>query len=140
MNNKMMGYVLAVFLSIGASVYAQDLQLSVNDRVARMARELNLTDAQAAAVKPIIKEYMTKCEAVLQEAQAEAIIDRAALKSAIESLKRDQYQKLGKILSEDQLKKWVQKEHLRAALNKEDMGGQFEDGPTLTAEGASLKF
>jgi len=140
MNNKIMGYFLAAFFVLGTSVYAQDLQLSLNDRVYRMTRELNLTDTQADAVKPIIKGYMTKREAALQEAQTQAIVDHAALRNAIEALKRDQYQKLSKILSEDQLHRWIQKENLRAALNKDNMEGQFEEGPTLTADGANLKF
>ena len=53
---------------------AQEKTASVDDRVAQMATELNLTDAQASAIKPIIAEYITKREQVLQEAEGQACL------------------------------------------------------------------
>jgi hypothetical protein len=141
MNNQMIGFVLAASVFCSPCVYAQAQEKTpnVDDRVARMATELNLTDTQANAIKPIIAEYVTKREQVLQEAEAQAIIDHSALKSAMMVLKQDEYQKLSKILSEDQIRRWKQKEDLRAALNNGDTESH-EDDATFTANGASLKF
>jgi hypothetical protein len=142
MNNKIIWYVLAACVAFSTTVYAQaqEKSPSVDDRVAKMATELSLTDAQTQAVKPIIAEYITKRDKVLEEVEGEAIVDHAALRSTMTALKKDEYQKLGKVLSEDQLRRWVQRENLRAALNKGDMGAQASDDTTFNLDGAAFKF
>jgi len=139
MNNKITGCVLAVFLALSASVHAQG-QPGVNDRVQKMMKELNLTQTQADDIKPIIAEYVTKCQKVTEEAQGEALIDHSALKSALMALKDEENKKLAKILTEDQMSRLINKENLRAALNKG--GGDFETGDdvTVSADGMGLKF
>lgn len=141
MNNKIIGYVLTVFVAFSTPVYAQaqDNAPNVDDRVARMATELNLTEIQTNAVKPIIAEYITKREKILEEAEGELVLDHAALKSTMRALKQVEYQNLSKVLSEDQVRRWKQKEELRAALNNGDTESH-EDDTTLTANGANIKF
>jgi hypothetical protein len=140
MNGRPLGCFLAVFLGLSIFVYAQDSQSMVNDRIAKMTRELNLTDAQAMAIKPVIKEYIAQRDAVLQETQGQVIIDRAALKNTMRTLKEFESQSLRKILSEDQMKRWTQKENLRAAFNKGGTESQVKDDVSLTPEGANFKF
>ena len=142
MNTKIMGCVLAALVVWCPLVYAQaqEKTASVDDRVAQMATELNLTDAQASAVKPIIAEYITKRGRVLEEAEGEAFVDHAALKRTMMALKQIEYQKLGKILSEDQMRRLKQKEDLRAALNNGDTESHGSDDTTFTPEGAAIKF
>ena len=140
MNHKIQGSVLAVFLVLSMPIYAQAQEQGVNDRVNRMTKELNLTQAQADTIKPIIKDYMSKREAVLQEAEGAAIVDHAKVKGVMMSLKQIEYQKLGQVLSKDQMQRWIQKENLRAALNRGGTESQVEDDTSLTANGASFKF
>ncbi|MBF0503552.1 MAG: hypothetical protein HQL14_00475 [Candidatus Omnitrophica bacterium] len=140
MNIQLAGSILGVFLVLGVSVYAQDMTLNAEDSVRRMTTELNMTDAQADAVRPIIKEYMSKRDAILQEMQGDLIVNHAVLKSTLEALRRDEYLKLSKTLSEDQMKRWVRKENLRASLNKGGGESQIEGGTTLTPEGAKFNF
>ena len=142
MNNKIIGCVLAALVVLSPFVYAQaqEKTANVDDRVAQMATELNLTDAQVSAVKPIIAEYITKRGRVLEEAEGGVFVDHAALRSTMMALKQIEYQKLGKILSEDQMRRLKQKEDLRAALNNGDTESKVLDDTTFTPDGAALKF
>ena len=51
-----------LFLVLSISVFAQDedLQSTVDYKVNKMKKELNLTDSQADAIRPIIKDYLVK--------------------------------------------------------------------------------
>jgi len=142
MNNKIIGCVLAALAVWCPLVYAQaqEKTASVDDKVAQMATELNLTDAQASAIKPIIAEYITKRGRVLEEMEGQLVFDHTALKSTMMALKQNEYQKLGKVLSEDQLRRFKQKEDLRAALNNGDTQSQASDDTTFTPDGAAFKF
>jgi phosphoglycerate-specific signal transduction histidine kinase len=131
---------LVVFLGVSAWVYADEVRPSVNDRVLKMTKELNLTEAQGNAIKPIVTEYVTKCQKVLEEAQGEALVDHTALKSALMVLKEDENRKLAKVLTEDQMSRWVYKENLRAALNKGGGDSQAGDDISVTADGIGIKF
>jgi len=134
--------VLFLFFVLSCAVFAQneDLQSTVEYKVSKMKTELNLTDTQASAIKPILKDYMFKHAAILKEVEGQGIVDHVAVKSTLKGLKKDEYQKLSKVLNEDQMKKWVNKENLMAALNPDGMESSVDDGPTLTANGADFKF
>lgn len=142
MNLKCLAFFLFLFLVPDALVSAQeqDVQSTVDYKVNKMQKELNLTDSQAYAIRPIIKGYLIKRQAVLEETAGEGIVDHVALKGALEGLKDKEYQKLSKILSEDQMKKWVNKENLREALNPDSLESTVDDGATLSLSGANLKF
>ncbi len=136
-------YVLFLFLALGAvSSFAQDEDVSprVDYKVNKMKTALNLTDAQVNAIKPIIKEYLVKSEAVLQGSAEAGIMDHVSVKSTLKELKDSEYQKLGKILNEDQMKKWIDKENLMASLNPDGGENTVDEGPSLTASGANFKF
>ena len=134
--------VLFLFLVLSASVFAQDVnvQSAVDYKANKMKKELNLTDNQAVAIKPILKDYLTKREAFLQEVAGQGIVDHVAVKVTLKGLKEGEYQKLSKILDEDQMKKLINKENLMAALNPDSVESTVDDGPTLTANGANFKF
>jgi len=133
---------LFLFLVLSAFVFAQaqDVQSIVDYKVNKIKQELNLTDSQADAIGPIIKDYLIRREAVLQEVAGQGIVDHVSVKSALKGLKESEYQKLSKILSEDQMKKWINKENLMAALNPDSMESTVDEGPSLTASGANFKF
>ena len=99
-----------------------------------------MTDTQVFAIKPIIKDYLTKREALLVEVAGEGVVDHVAVKSNLRELKEKEHQKLAKILSEEQLKMWINKENVMAALNPDSTETTVDDGPGLTADGANFKF
>ena len=72
----------------------QDLQSKVDDKVARMIKELNLTDSQADRVRPIIKEYTAKREEILQGEEGQGIIDHVAIKDTMEGIKKEGISKI----------------------------------------------
>jgi hypothetical protein len=133
---------LFIFLLQGSIVFAQDqdLRSNVDYKINKMTKVLHLTDRQAYAIRPIVKEYLTKRAAVLEGIAGEGIIDHVAVKSTLKGLKEDEYQKLSKILSEDQLKKWIDRDNLMAALNPDSIESPVDEGVGLTATGANFKF
>lgn len=133
---------LFLLLVLSASGYAQDedYQSSVDYKVDKMKKELNLTDSQADAVAPVIKDYLIKRDTVLQETAGQGIVDHTSVKNTLKALKELEYQKLSKILSEEQMKKWIDKENLMATLNPDGVESAVDDGTTLTPEGANFKF
>ena len=134
--------VLFLYLALSAFVFAQDedLQSAVDYKVNKMKTELNLTYRQAEAIRPIIKDYLIRRQAILQEVAGEGIVDHVAVKGTLKALKEKEYQKLSRILNEDQMKKWINKENLMAALNPDSTESTVDDGPGLTADGANFKF
>ena len=122
MKSKIIWHVLVVLFFLAISAYAQETT-SFSDIVAKMQKELNLTQQQADAVKPIIKENMTKREELRQSIEDQTmIIDRATIQSKIEQLDQDEDQRLRQILTHDQMNKWIQKQKLRNTFNKDQMG------------------
>ncbi len=142
MTGKCLACVLFLLLLLSASVFAQDegVRSAVDYKVNKMQRELNLTYTQADAIRPIIKDYLIRREAFLQETAGQGIIDHVSVKGTLKGLKEEKYRKLGKILSEDQMKKLINKENLMATLNPDSVESTVDDGTTLTATGANFKF
>ncbi len=142
MVRKCLASILLLFSALNIIVFAQDVdwQPIVNDKVNKIKIVLSLTESQAAAIAPIIKDYLISRQAVLQEAESQGIVDHIALKSTLKGLKDNENQKLAKVLSEDQMKKWINKENLMAALNPDSLESTDDDGPSLSANGANFKF
>jgi len=89
MNSKRVVGVLIMFFLLMASVYAKQKlqpqqQITVDTIVAKMKKQLELTDKQAVEVKPIIEDYLLKEE----------------------QLKLEEKKQLAKVLTGDQLFTW----------------------------------
>ena len=142
MIHKCLACVLFLFFALSAFVFAQegDERSAVDYKVHKMKTELKLTDSQADAIRPVIKDYLIKRRAILEEISGQGIIDHVTVKGTLKGLRENEYQKLSKILSEDQMKKWVNKENLMAALNPDNTESMVDDGTSLTASGANFKF
>ena len=134
--------VLLVFLLLNTFGFAQDekYQPNVDYKVDKMKTELNLSESQAIAIKPIIKDYLIKRRVILEEVEGQGIVDHVAVKGSLKALKEDERRKLGKILSEDQMNKWINKENLRAALNPDGEESTVNDDPEMNMNGADFKF
>ena len=129
-----------VVLSLSVFGQDEDLQSTVDYKVNKMKTELKLTYDQANAIKPILKDYMIKHSSLLKDVAGQGIVDHVSVKGSLKALKDSEYQQLSKILSEDQMKKWINKENLRATFNPEGGESSFDDGPTVGMNGANLKF
>ena len=133
---------LFFLLVVSSTVFAQDddFQSSLNSQINKMKHQLNLTDDQAAAIKPIVKDYWIKRSAVLEQVAGQGIVDHISLKSNLKALRDNEYQQLGKIFTADQMQQWIDRENLMASLNPDGGQSSPDDGPTLTADGANFKF
>jgi len=142
MIRKCLACLLFLSLVLSTFVFAQDedLESALDYKINKMQRELKLTDPQADAIRPIIKDYLIKHAEILQEVAGEGVVDHVAFKSTLKALKEGEYRKLSKVLSEDQMKKWIDKENLMAALNPDSPESAVDDGVGLTADGANFKF
>ena len=85
---------LAVFFVLSFSSFARAQLDSVDDTVAKMTTELNLTPQQIDAVKPIIQGYMSARKQLIQSFRQQGLTDKDALKSQIDQLKNVERQKL----------------------------------------------
>lgn len=118
---KILGVALVVFLFLGGYVYAQTQSNTqtqptaseqpgtrkpptVDDMVQKMKTDLNLTQAQADALKPIMEQHMAKRKELMETLKQQGA-DRDAIRSQMEQLSQEQDQKLSKILSQDQMNK-----------------------------------
>jgi len=142
MIHKCLACVFFMFLALSSFVFAQDenVQTAVDYKVHKMQTVLKLTDSQADAIRPIVKDYLIKRAEILQDAAGQGIVDHVAVKDTLNSLKEKEYQQLSKILSEDQMKKWIDKENLMATLNPDSVESTVDDGVGLTPSGADFKF
>jgi len=134
--------VFFLFFVLNISLWAQedDLRSTVDYKVDKMRTELKLTFSQAEAIRPIIKDYLIKRSAVLQEVAGEGIVDHVSVKKTLKALKENEYQALSKILSEDQMKEWINKEMVMATLNPDSAESTVDDGSSIGADGANFKF
>jgi hypothetical protein len=142
MSRKTLAGVLFFVLVLGTVVFAQeqDVDSAVENKINKMQRVLDLSDIQAIGIKPVIKEYLIRRQTVLNDAEGQGIVDHVAIQDTLKALKQNEYQKLGKVLTQEQLKKWIDKENLMAALNPDSAESSVEDDVSLTANGANFKF
>jgi glutamyl-tRNA reductase len=118
---KTLGVALGVFLFLGGHVYAQAQSSTqaqptaseqsgaqkvptVDDMVQKMKTDLNLTQEQTDALKPIIEQNMAKRKELMETLKQQGA-DRDAIRSQMEQLNQEQDQQLSKILSQDQMDK-----------------------------------
>jgi len=142
MIRKSLLYVLSLSFILSGIALAQDedLRSTVIYKVNKMKNELKLTDSQADAIRPVIKDYLIKRAAILQEVTGQGIVDHVSVKETLKALKQSEYQRLSKIISEDQMKQWINRENLMATLNPDGAESAVDEGATLSASGANFKF
>ena len=121
-NKAIIGYLLVVLFFLSISAYAQDEDQPTGDILARMKTELNLTQAQANAVKPIIKEYAAKRHQIRESLEEQGVTDKNIIFSHMEQIREEESRKLSQILTPDQMKRWNSKQTLSDFLNKDRTG------------------
>jgi primosomal protein N' len=121
LTRRIWGLCLAVFFVLSFSSFAKADPSSVDDIVAKMKTELNLTQQQIDAIKPIIREYVTARKQLIKSFRQQGLMDKDAVKSQMDQLKSVERQKLGQILGQDQMNKWIEKENFNAMLNPDSV-------------------
>jgi hypothetical protein len=111
--------ILAALFSLAACAYAQDEILSVDERVNAMKAELNLTQAQADQVKPIMQKYADKRQDITDSLKGMVSVDNNAVLHKMEKLREEEGQELGKVLTDDQMRKWNNKQRIGNLLNRD---------------------
>ena len=121
-NKAIIGYLLVILLFLSISAYAQDEDQPTGDILARMKTELNLSQTQADAVKPIVEEYTAKRHQIRESLEELGVTDKNIILSRMEQIREEESQKLSQILTPDQMKRWNSKQTLSDFLNKDRTG------------------
>ena len=112
---------MVIFFSLVVSVYAQSEKSDVDTIVTRMKVQLNLTQAQVEAIKPIIEEYTLERQQLRETLRDQGVTDSSIILSRMEQLRQEEKQRLTKILTPVQLKKWSSSQKISNVLNKDQM-------------------
>lgn len=122
MKNKVIVlYLLVSFLFSGRLVCAQEEDKSVDGTMTRMKIQLNLTQEQVTAVKPIVEEYVSRSKDLMQSPESTFMPDKRRVRSQMKQLKEEEDERLGHVLTPDQMKKWKQCESIKDFLNQDQM-------------------
>ncbi|MEI7998308.1 MAG: hypothetical protein WCH62_02210 [Candidatus Omnitrophota bacterium] len=144
MKDKLAGFLIMIFFVTAVSVYAAEKErhLSVNEIVAKMKTELNLTDEQALSVKPIVKKALTEQKAFFDSIEGEPVLNTENLRMNMRKFQEEENQELSKVLTPEQMKKRIEKQHLRESLNKDkiDFSESLSAGVVMTPQGGSMSF
>ncbi|MBF0511264.1 MAG: hypothetical protein HQL13_02945 [Candidatus Omnitrophica bacterium] len=143
MTRKCVVFIFFLLFAFSFSAFAQDedLKSALDYKVQKMQKELQLTDSQVTAIRPVVQDYLMQHDALMRDTAGQGIVDHVSVKSALKALREKEYQGLGKILSPEQLKKLINKDRLAAIMNPDNPESFIDDGgPGITAGGASLKF
>ena len=101
---------------------AQEEDKNADTILARMKTQLNLTNAQVTAVKPIIKEYADRRQDIMRSPETILTPSKRRTRSQIKQLEEEENIKLSQILTPDQMKKWKQGENVKDFLNQDETG------------------
>ncbi len=98
MRTKLLFGTVAGLVLLAGPTFA-NMDYNVDEKIQKMKTELNLTDAQANAVKPILEEFKSRKEA-LKEGP-----DKNAFQKDMMQLKMEKEQKLSQVLTSEQMGK-----------------------------------
>lgn len=103
MKRPLLGVILAVCVLVQPAGHARQMP-SPDDVVARMQAQLNLTNQQVTAVKPVIEDYMAKRRQAIQNMRQTG--DRDGMRTQMRRLRAEELQQLSQILTADQMARW----------------------------------
>jgi hypothetical protein len=102
---------MIILISGAVSVYSHEGPMTIDEQIVRMKSDLNLTDAQALAIKPIMQEVMAKYRTLMSGRN-----DRQSMEESFpaqQALRDEENAKFSKIFTADQLKRWLYIENER---------------------------
>jgi hypothetical protein len=135
--------VAGLLLNVSRSAWAEQAQINVDDYVIKMKTDLNLTEEQARAVKKVFKAGLAKQKEIEEGQQTEdGNIDRDDVNRELKKLKEQQMQQLSRILTHEQMQKWINKQTVKNMLNRDktDFSDSLYGGATISPGGANFNF
>lgn len=120
---------LALVLSSSASLLAQGQgqgrrmgQVDIDSLVTDLTEQLNLTEEQATQLKPVLEEQYSSMRELMMAARQSG--DMASARPKMEELRKQHHEKVSKILTEEQLKKYqeIQESSRRGGMGRRPGG------------------
>ena len=139
MKTNLFAGIMAV-VGLAGCAWAQDEEARLNNTLANMKAELQLTQEQVSAVRPVMQEYDSRRQELKQRQKEDMSIDDQTIADQTARLNEEEAQALGKVLDPEQMKKWKNKQRMRSALNS---GGRSADtgwAPRDTQTGVGIGF
>lgn len=91
---------------------------SADDIIEKMRAQVNLTKEQYYSLKPIIENNIIKRQQLMQDLKKEGVSDRGIIKNTMEELEKEENQKIARVLTKDQMDKWVSYQNYQKMLNQ----------------------
>ena len=98
---------------------SEEQQPSADDIITKMKTQVNLTQQQAAALKPIIENSIIQLQQLMQDLKKQGITDRSIIQNTMDQFEKEENQKLSQILTKDQMDKWVAYKNYQKMLNQD---------------------
>ena len=92
---------------------------SADEIIAKMKTQVNLTQQQVDALKPIIENNIIQCQQLMQDLKKEGVTDKSIIQNTMQQLEKDKNQKIAQILTKDQMDKWVSYQNYQNMLNQD---------------------
>ncbi len=124
-NKIVYSFLLLSFLFM-FSLYAQKSQPG-DAIVTKMEKVLHLTDEQVSQIRPIVRDYTNTRLKVMQNFKDEGTIDKTLLYAQLKELRKEEYEKLDKILTKKQIKQWIDHQNTARIMNGNTEGGDDDD-------------
>jgi regulatory protein YycI of two-component signal transduction system YycFG len=110
--------IMSLFI-VTNSAFAQSQESSSDYIVAKMKRELKLSDEQVKQIKPIIENEIQQRQQIKEQARAQGI-DRQAIKEQMQALRKDTESRLAQYFTQDQMAQWENEQQLKDRLNNDE--------------------
>ena len=92
---------------------------SADEIIAKMKTQVNLTQQQVDALKPIIENNIIQCQQLMQDLKKEGVTDKSIIQNTMEQLEKDKSQKMAQVLTKDQMDKWISYQNYQKMLNQD---------------------
>ena len=92
---------------------------SADEIIAKMKTQVNLTQQQVDALKPIIENNIIQRQQLMQDLKMEGVTDKSIRQNTREQLEKDKSQKMAQVLTKDQMDKWTSYQNYQKMLNQD---------------------
>ena len=86
---------------------------TAEEMISKMQQDLDLSDEQAAQIKPIIEEENEKMKSLMEQMRKQGDATSESIRTEIEKIRQETETKLVTYLSEEQMSKWKEQKEKR---------------------------
>jgi hypothetical protein len=101
--------LFAVLMFFTPPVFARRGPITIDEQIAKMTSQLNLTKDQATAIKPIMERTKAKYQKLMQNRKDGKAIEGSF--PAQQQLRNEENEQFGKIFTPDQMSQWLKIEN-----------------------------